>query len=302
MTDKKICSKCKEEKSLDEFTRYGKGVWCKKCNNEYMRNYYRDFGSKGTTIKKELKSAPDGQKHCAKCGNVKYKSEFTIVVSTWDGLSPWCKTCQHEKYVNGKHDVTMPIVVEKFCAKCGHSLPASDFCKNKANRVGLSTYCKKHLSEYNKELERSKPDYIPMSENRYCAEFLGCHVNETILSKVFKDVKVMPYANPGYDFLCIKNKKIDCKSATLSHSKSENGEDFWNFHIRHNVIADYFLLVGYDNREDLNPLRCWIIPGNLLNNKETFAIRINDVKWNEYERKIDEVVDKCDLMKSGVSQ
>lgn len=298
----KICSKCKEEKALDKFSKNGKGVWCKECYNEYMRNYHRDFRSKGTTIKKEMRLVPEGQKRCARCKIIKNKSEFTVTIDAWDGLNPWCKTCCHEKYINSKHDVVTPIVTEKFCAKCGKSLPSSEFCKNKANRVGLSTYCKKHLHEYNKNLEKSKPDYVPMSENRYCAEFLGCHVNETILSKVFKDVKMMPYANPGYDFLCAKNKKIDCKSATLLHPKNENGEDFWNFHIRHNVMADYFLLVGYDNREDLNPLRCWIIPGYLLNGKETLAIRINDTKWNECERKIDDVIDKCNLMKDGVLQ
>ena len=298
----KICSKCKEEKSLDEFTKHGKGVWCKKCYNAYMKNYYSEYRLKGKTVKDELKSVPEGKKHCAKCGDVKDKTEFTITIDAWDGLNPWCKTCCHEKYINGKHNVTTPIVTEKFCAKCGKSLPASEFCKNKANRVGLSTYCKKHLSEYNKELEKSKPDYVPMSENRYCAEFLGCHVNETILSKVFKNVKVMPYANPGYDFVCSKNKKIDCKSATLQYPKTGNGSPFWGFHIRHNVDADYFLLVGYDNREDLNPLRCWIIPGDLLNDRETLSIRANDVKWNKFERKMDDIIGKCDLMKSGALQ
>lgn len=296
----KICSKCKEEKSVDEFTKHGKGAWCKKCYSIYMKNYYIEYRSKGKTVKDELKSVPEGQKHCAKCGSVKDKSEFTNRADTWDKLSPWCKTCTHEKYVNGKHNVNVPIVTEKFCAKCGKILPVSVFCKNKTNRVGLSTYCRKHMREYNKELKKSKLDYVPMSQNRYCAEFLGCHVNETILSKAFKNVTVMPYANPGFDFICSKNKKIDCKSSTLQYPK--NGNPFWGFHIRHNTDADYFLLVGYDNREDLNPLRCWIIPGNLVNNKDTLSIRINDIGWNDFERKIDDIIEKCDSMKSGVLQ
>jgi len=51
----KICTKCKKEKSLDEFNKakrgkYGKSSKCKKCCNEYMTNRYFNQGGKDKVL------------------------------------------------------------------------------------------------------------------------------------------------------------------------------------------------------------------------------------------------------------
>jgi len=65
--DKRICSKCKEDKRLDEFysRRNGEGnsVYCKKCSNEESRERARRFKIKCVEYK--------GGK-CEKCGYKKY--------------------------------------------------------------------------------------------------------------------------------------------------------------------------------------------------------------------------------------
>ena len=71
----------------------------------------------------------------------------------------------------------------------------------------------------------------PASENRQCPAFLGVHVAEQVLSKVFKDVKKMPYGHKGFDFICNKGKKIDVKSSCMRASGSN-----WAFDIRKNKI------------------------------------------------------------------
>ena len=41
-------------------------------------------------------------KRCSKCGGVKLLSEFHSDKSQRDGLSPWCKDCNHQKYLQWK--------------------------------------------------------------------------------------------------------------------------------------------------------------------------------------------------------
>jgi len=128
-----------------------------------------------------------------------------------------------------------------------------------------------------------------MSENKECPVYLGVHIGEhnigeRVLSCLFKTVEQMPYGNHGYDFFCNNNIKIDSKISCFH----KNGS--WLFGIDHNTTADYFLLVALDNREDLNLLRVWLIPGEKMNHltKASISPRTFD-KWNEYEQKIDKI-------------
>lgn len=139
---------------------------------------------------------------------------------------------------------------------------------------------------------------LPMSENRECAPFLGVYVAEEVLCKVFKNVERMPYHNTGYDFRCNNGYLIDSKaSCTITkHAKSPR----WKFNIAKNQIADYFLFIAFDDRERLNPLYLWLIPGNVVNYKVCASISITTInKWDEYRLDIDKVITCCNSMKDG---
>lgn len=137
-----------------------------------------------------------------------------------------------------------------------------------------------------------KKGHLPMSENKKCSSYLGVYVNERLLKHYFDDVEVMPYGNPGYDFVCNKGYKVDAKSSCMR----KNGG--WVFIINHNTTADYFMLVAYDNRDDLNPIHVWLIPGHVLNHLTGTSIRPSTLdKWAEYEKPIDDVVLCCDTIK-----
>lgn len=137
-----------------------------------------------------------------------------------------------------------------------------------------------------------------MRENRYCPAFLGIHVAEQILCKVFKDVEMMPTNNVGYDFVCNTGMKIDVKSSIL-HERSDYAA--WEFNIRRNTIADYFLCIAFDNRDDLTPLHLWLIPSELVNCKFSASISRRTIhKWDEYALEIDKVISCCNKMKKGV--
>ena len=130
--------------------------------------------------------------------------------------------------------------------------------------------------------------------NRYCANFLGIHIAEQILSKIFKNIERMPNCNIGFDLLCGLNYKIDVKSSCFQKRKPNR----WQFGIKQNKIADYFLCLAFDNRNDLNPLHIWLIPGNIINHLHSLTFlesKLNE--WSKYEKPIDKVLLCCDKMK-----
>ena len=165
----------------------------------------------------------------------------------------------------------------------------------------------KSISEYVLEGMHNRREHIPMDKNKTCPLYLGFWIAERILSCVFKDVKRMPSNNKGYDFICSKNYKIDVKSACLFNNR------FWNFRIRKNKIADYFLLVAFDNRKDLNPIHLWLIKKDeyihtlrgetKINDKDTLSIVTTKHyldNYNKYEivNKLEELQGCCNSIKS----
>ena len=138
-----------------------------------------------------------------------------------------------------------------------------------------------------------KRGHLPFDENKECSQFLGIHVAERVLRHIFNDVKMMPMHNRGYDFVCNRNKKIDAKSSCTRKNRNR-----WTFTINHNTIADYFLCLAFDNREDLNPLYIWLLPGDKVNHLSAASISKSTIDtWNEYRLDIDNVSACCDVMR-----
>jgi hypothetical protein len=136
----------------------------------------------------------------------------------------------------------------------------------------------------------------PMSENRKCPSWLGIHVAERVLSKFFDHVERMPYGNKGYDFICGKGKRIDVKSACLCQSGL-------HFDIHRNILADYFLCLGFTDRESLEPIHVWLIPGEKINHLKSLGISNGQkslARWSQYERPLDRVIACCNEMKGVV--
>ena len=180
-------------------------------------------------------------------------------------------------------------------------------CKQKYDREYRQKHleqCQKHDQEYRQKHREHHRNWAreykhrmgiqhPMSENRNCASFLGVYVAERVLTKVFKNVERMPYSNPGFDFICGGGHNIDVKSACISV------DGRWGFSINRNKIADYFLCIAFDNREDLNPLHAWLIPGKKVNHLKGASIRPHTIhKWDEYKLDVEKVVACCNTMKT----
>lgn len=119
-----------------------------------------------------------------------------------------------------------------------------------------------NCAHFLKEWRHDNGVQLPMEENKDCSHHLGTVISERkygriILPEMFGSIeKEMPYGNPKYDFLVANNIKIDIKSCCLRQLKGWNG---WEPHVRFNNITDYFVILAFDNRTDLNLLHIWSI-------------------------------------------
>jgi hypothetical protein len=154
---------------------------------------------------------------------------------------------------------------------------------------------------YNTTWNHANGRSVPMAEAKDSSLYLGVHIAEHVLSNYFEHVKRMPHGNPGFDFICGRGFKIDVKSACLRRHRV--GSPYWPIRIRKNKTADYFLVLLFNNRDDLEPMHLLLIPGSDVNHLTSTTISSNPThfaKWAQYERPLDKVVTCCNTMRSGV--
>lgn len=129
--------------------------------------------------------------------------------------------------------------------------------------------------------------------NKECGSYLGIFITEQILAKIFKNVKKMPQGHVGYDFICGQGYMVDSKSAATGDKRG-----FWLFNIEWNKIADYFILVAFNNRKDLKIEHIWLIPGKDVNDHKSIQIsKVTIARWSKYEQPIDKAILCCNKMK-----
>ena len=182
------------------------------------------------------------------------------------------------------------------CAKCeNETIHGHGLCQKCYNKEYNKSHRNK-INEQHRERAYITTSRKPMDKNKKCTLFLGVHIAENILSKTFKNVKRMPNNTPWYDFICDKGKKIDVKSSCARINKL--GRRTWGFRIKNNTVADYFLCLIFDNRNDLNPLHIWLIPGGVFSKYTGVTISESTLqKWKEYELDINTTIQCCNTMK-----
>jgi hypothetical protein len=194
----------------------------------------------------------------------------------------------------------------KKCYRCKQVLPITDFHNSYTAHDGLQGKCHTCNKESQKEWKHRTGKQKPMSENKQCSSYMGVYVAERLLEKVFRNVIKMPYAHPGYDFVCGKGFKIDVKCCCKKESRNcQYGQ--WTFCIKRNRVPDYFAFLAFDNRDDLTPLHFWIIPESVVNDlpplgRLAFCIsesKANLQRLSQYEHSIDKIVDGCNLLRVG---
>ena len=207
----------------------------------------------------------------------------------------------------------------KTCSKCSETKPLNEFYNKKSSKDGKMSHCKecdhKKCKKYREEHEEEKSEYDKiwyqnhkdeirqkagnqsMYENKLCAQYLGIVIAERLVRHLFKDVEMMPNGFPGYDIICNKGKKINVKAGCVTLANKKN--PCWIFGINLNKVADFFILVAFDNRTDLNPIHLWMIPGNEINDHKTnISISLSRIhKWDKWKRDINDAQICCAEMK-----
>ena len=201
--------------------------------------------------------------------------------------------------------------MSELCTRCGVALTNDNWGASRRSRgthmckacdvAKVLKWKKENPTKYKEGVARSraKRGGLSMSENKTCSMYLGVHIAEHVLSKVFKNVTRMPNGNQGYDFICNKGMKIDVKSSTLRISKIR--APLWFFNINRNKVADYFLCLAFDNRESLTPLHLWLVPAKAVSHMHLATISTTTVdRWNKYKLDINKVISCCDTLQDRV--
>lgn len=213
------------------------------------------------------------------------------------------------RFIHGHHRKGKTLHEIPTCRICGETLTEDNWypanknkcyyiCRSCSNAESLE-WRKKNPEKTEQLIEKCNRKFgrAPLNENRECPKFLGEHVAERVLRHVFKDVVQMPANNHGFDFICNHGKRIDAKSSCI-HIEGGNRRIRWQFHINKNTIADYFVLLAFDNRNDVNPLHVWMFPGHVVNKQTTISISESTIdKWDEYRLDIDKVISCCNTIR-----
>ena len=184
----------------------------------------------------------------------------------------------------------------KHCSKCGEKKDLSEFRKDKSTKDMHGSACRMCHNVAAIKYRREVMGCLPMSENKECPPYLGVVIAERLVNHLFKDVVRMPYGNIGFDFICANDKKIDVKSAcvTLNHGKTP----YWQFMIRKNTTADFFLLLAFNNRSDLEPLHQWLVPGYKFNKLVCASVAPSTIdKWDEWRQPIGPAIACCNILR-----
>jgi len=164
----------------------------------------------------------------------------------------------------------------------------------------------KNWNEQRNERLHRNGECKSMSENKECSQYLGIHIAERILNKVFNNTKRMPNNNEGCDFICNEGHKVDVKSACCIKNKKDSTK--WLFNIKKNKIPDYFLLLAFNNRKNLEPKHIWLINSyEIIRNRKlnqflglviaNSKFGVKQFKQYEVKDKLSKVIKCCNKLK-----
>jgi len=192
----------------------------------------------------------------------------------------------------------------RVCRECGVNLNDGNWypsCKKNSDYICKVCDCKRRRLWRNANPNKVKATWVkahrkqgaePYNKNKECSLFLGVHIAERVLSHVFKDVRRMSTNNPGYDFICNQGYFVDVKSACMT------SRERWVFTIKRNTVTDYFLCLAFDNRQNLNPLYMWLLPGKEFNHLTGVSINVKTLhKWDKHLLDTSELVNCCNTIR-----
>ena len=223
----KICSKCRIEKSIDDFyfrkDRKQYYTYCKKCRKEYLKLF-----KKRHIEKNKSRDFSKEQKECLICGEIKNKTEFFKRDSN-SGVRPYCKKCEkkknNENYDIKKHSERWKTYYENNKEKV--------LLKNKKWRIAN----KKYFNIYVKQRKKGDPSL------RLLQNIRSLFNNNLKYYNIDKNKKIFEYTGIQY------------KEYINHFKKDEYWKDFYNgrkIHIDHIIPCSAY---NFNLKSEIK--RCW---------------------------------------------
>jgi hypothetical protein len=246
----------------------------------------------------ETKSASDfseATKVCKDCGLSKSLTEFYLNKNETDGHARICKEDAKRREYDRRRAKGIPLknqaqVDENFriCGTCGLTKSVLEFYPRTDRKVGYKSDCIDCIIKKREKHRRSK-GIQPFYENKECSQYLGVHIGEHQLAKellesYFKHVPIqMKNNNRGFDFT-VDGYRVQVKTGSMVGRHFKNGTLGWQFCVYKNKVVDYFLLIAIDDRDKLNKLYSWLVPGTKLNHLIYATISETTLgKWDKWK-------------------
>lgn len=175
----KTCTKCKVEKTLEEFGKRAdsldgtKGI-CKNCYNTKCREKYRDINNNPTLLENE--------RYCKQCTNIKSCSDFNIHFKRKDGLQIRCKICQpifEREQSLKREEKRKSLGREHFRLKDLNYRNKHREKVRQKRRIGQSNRLKEDtLYRIKHNVMSSINQYLDSPKTKKTVEILGCSIKE----------------------------------------------------------------------------------------------------------------------------
>ncbi len=141
-TSQKLCSVCRQYKSLDQFNKNkrksdGYDYLCKSCNKIAAQKRQEQY--------KQQTAPAVSEKLCSRCNTVKPAEQFCKNRCRSDGLDSMCMECKSkynkERYENNKKKTPDLISTTRVCRVCGEEKSIEGFAKNPVKKNGYENIC-----------------------------------------------------------------------------------------------------------------------------------------------------------------
>jgi mRNA-degrading endonuclease YafQ of YafQ-DinJ toxin-antitoxin module len=216
----KICSRCKETKTVDEFYKdknieSGYCPYCKKCAKQR-----REEQKLGIFVPED-KSARTS-KICSKCKIEKPMETFNKNLRNQDGHCSVCKECRIEKTkekivkIKEMNENGTWSRTTKICTKCKIEKPIEDFIESKIKKDGHYPSCKECQNKKSNEFYHKNRESMRSASNKRYSVLKNCERKTFKISKICKDCNKekqisefynYPLSKDGYSYSCIECEK-----------------------------------------------------------------------------------------------
>lgn len=102
-----------------------------------------------------------------------------------------------------------------------------------------------NFNDYRREFLHETGRNLPKEFDEDCSRYFGEFIAENYIIKTFENPVRMPPNNPGFDWLCKKGEKIQCKARCLKYESGHSPR--WSYRLadnrgNFNETADWFIL------------------------------------------------------------